>query len=108
MDGVISGKITIDQLQLLVTQWADATFDERREDAAWKKLFEELGEVLRAPDDPEEWADVFILLFDLSAMHGINIGRGIIDKLDKNRRRVWRKTGTGVYQHEESQTKPKR
>ena len=91
--------ITVQDLQLQVFGFAEATFGAGREDAAWKKLFEELGEVLKKPRDPEEWGDIFILLFDLAAIYGVRVDEATISKLAKIRDRVWTRTETGTFQH---------
>lgn len=91
--------ITVRELQEQVHAFAEETFGPGREDAAWKKLFEEIGETLKNPRDPGEWADIFIVLLDLAKMYGVDVGSASVDKMAVNRQRVWTKTETGVMQH---------
>lgn len=91
--------ITVQALQDEVHAFAEETFGPGREDAAWKKLFEELGETLKNPRDPSEWADVFILLLDLAKLYGVDVGEASVQKMAVLRTRVWTKTETGVMQH---------
>lgn len=90
---------TIRDLQKQVFDFAEATFGPGREDAAWKKLFEELGETLKSPRDPNEWGDVFILLFDLATIYGVQVDEATLGKLELIRNRVWNRTETGTFQH---------
>lgn len=91
--------ITVQDLQFQVFDFAQSTFGPDREDAAWKKLFEELGETLKNPDDPSEWADVFIILLDLAKLYKIDVGQATVAKMAVNRTRTWTTTKTGVMQH---------
>lgn len=91
--------ITVLELQEQVHAFAEETFGPGREDAAWKKLFEEIGETLKNPRDPSEWADIFIVLLDLAKMYGVDVGAASVAKMAVNRERVWTKTETGVMQH---------
>jgi hypothetical protein len=93
------GTVTVTALQAAVFAFAEQAFGPGREDAAWKKLFEELGEVLKKPRDPMEWGDVFILLFDLARIYGIDVDAATLGKLELIKDRVWRQTETGTYQH---------
>lgn len=90
---------TVRELQKEVFEFAEKTFGQGREDAAWKKLFEELGEVLKSPRDPAEWGDVFILLFDLAAIYGVQVDEATRAKLTIIANRVWNRTETGTFQH---------
>ena len=40
-------------------------------------------------NDPLEFADVAILLFDIAHLKGIDIGKAISDKMEINKKRVW-------------------
>lgn len=97
---------TVADLQKQVLEFAEATFGDKREDAAWKKLFEELGEVLKKPRDPGEWGDVFILLFDLAAIYGVDVASATTDKMAVIKDRVWNRTETGTFQHVPGAVKP--
>lgn len=90
---------TVSALQQEVFEFAEKTFGAGREDAAWKKLFEELGEVLKSPRDPAEWGDVFILLFDLATIYGVQVDEATRTKLATIANRVWNRTETGTFQH---------
>lgn len=94
-----SPPITVQELQNQIHAFAEETFGPGREDAAWKKLFEEIGETLKNPRDPGEWADIFIVLLDLAKMYGVDVGSASVAKMAVNRARVWTKTETGVMQH---------
>lgn len=89
-------------LQREVVSWANTTFPNRQPHQGFMKLYEELGEVVRDPRNEYEWADVFIMLLDLTDRHGISGQRlsGAIDeKMDINRRRQWKENEMGVMQH---------
>ena len=90
---------TVLELQDEVAAFAEKAFGPDREDAAWKKLFEEIGETLKNPDDPSEWADVFIILLDLATMRGVDVATATRAKLDIIKDRVWVQTPTGTFQH---------
>lgn len=94
------------RLQTLVVGWADQALPERTEAAGFLKLFEELGEVLSNPDDPAEWADVFIMLLDLAARRKINLPQAIMAKLAVLQTRDWVQTSTGTYQHATATASP--
>ena len=92
-------EITVSSLQRQVHEFAEEVFGPYRQDSAWKKLFEEIGKTLKNPEDPAEWADVFILMLDLATMYGIDVGPAIVEKLHVLRSRTWRRTLTGTMQH---------
>lgn len=91
----------IDMLQAAVIMWANRDLPGRQQQAAWLKLYEELGEILRDTRSRDEWADVFIMLLDLAAMNGItDLATVILDKLAINARRKWTLAPSGVFTHE--------
>lgn len=92
---------TISELQDMVNSQADRLFPKRTPPKAFLKLFEELGETIKKPEDDDEWADVFLLLLDLSKMHNIDIAAAVVKKMAINDGRVWTETTTGTYQHNE-------
>ncbi len=92
-------KAAFSLLQCEVNLQADRLFPARIPSSAWLKLYEELGEVIKKPHDAGEWGDVFILLLDLSKMHGIEIVSAVRDKMEVLEHRVWTTTATGTYQH---------
>lgn len=97
--GYCNREDTIWSLQEAVTKWAHDTFGEHRTEAAWKKLFEELGEAIRNPSDPMEWADLFILLLDLASIYGVkDLTAAIYKKMAVNSKRTWeRRNGVMVH-----------
>ncbi len=86
-------------LQNRVHAMSDRLFPNRDVKRAFLKLFEELGEVIRNPRDPKEWADVFILMLDLSKHYGVHIESAVDEKCAELEHRVWVETETGTYQH---------
>ena len=88
-------------LQSAVHDWANETFPGRVPANAWLKLFEELGETIKNPEDPLEWGDVMIMLMDLAKMHGVDLYSATFAKLEINRSRVWDQMPSGVFQHVE-------
>lgn len=93
------GEPSMTDIQADVHEWANQTFPGRAPAAGWLKLFEELGEVIKTPRDKLEWADVFIMLFDLASMYEVNVESAIEAKLAINRNRSWQQTESGVYTH---------
>ena len=99
LEVVLDFPYTPEELGSIVMEWADETFGvDRDENSTWKKLFEELGEVIRNPDDPAEWADVMILMLDLAARHSVKLTPAILAKMEVLRGRVW-ETRNGVFSH---------
>lgn len=90
--------MSINMLTMYVHNWAEATFGPRTPAPAWMKMFSELGEVIDNPEDPLEWADLFIMLLDLAKMHNIDVTTAVMNKLDINMSRRWIVKG-GVYKH---------
>lgn len=90
---------TVTELATEIHDWANATFPDRPTHSAWVKLFEEIGEVIKDPDDPLEWADVFILLMDLTKIHRIDIAGAVRDKIRINRERKWAVDSRGLMSH---------
>lgn len=83
----------------LVNEFANYAFPDRTQQSVTLKMFEEFGELIGSPSDPSEYADVFILLFDLAACNGVDIGQAIRDKIGVLIERSWSKTEMGTYQH---------
>lgn len=99
-DYLLYRRSTMTSIQAVVVEWAARTFGPDRENAAWKKLFEEIGEVLKNPSESGEWGDVFILLYDLASMYGVEPNAAVIQKLEAMAGRTWYKTRTGTMQHD--------
>lgn len=94
----------ISELQRDIVAWADDVFPDRTPSSGFLKLFEEIGEVLCSPRDPLEWADVFIMLFDLAHHHGVDdLQTAIKLKMEQNRARKWTASETGTMQHTDTQ-----
>lgn len=89
----------IRELQNLIGGWADEVFPDRTMQSAALKLYEEIGEMLRNPSSEDEHADIYIMMFDLSRMYGIDVAAAVRRKMARNRMRSWRKTETGTLQH---------
>lgn len=89
------------ELQRAVVEWANSIFPQRTQASAFMKLFEEVGELIRQPNSPGEYADILIMLLDLADMHGIDLLKAGFDKMDVNRKRSWVKGALGTLQHVE-------
>lgn len=89
----------IRELQNLIGTWADEVFPDRTIQSAALKLYEEIGEMLRNPSSEDEHADIYIMMFDLSRMYGIDIASAVRRKMARNRMRSWHRTETGTLQH---------
>jgi NTP pyrophosphatase (non-canonical NTP hydrolase) len=89
-------------MQRLVVMWADSAFPDRAPASALLKLYEEIGELIRAPANAEEYADILIMLVDLAHMHGVtDMGAAVRAKMKTNSRRKWTPTAIGTMQHTE-------
>jgi hypothetical protein len=86
-----------------IVQWADSVFPNRKAASALLKLFEEVGELVRDPSSPGEYADICIMLFDLAHMHKVDLARAITDKMAVNRKRMWTVTANGTMQHADAE-----
>ena len=77
--------------QRMIAEWADAVYPDRTpEHALTKMMLHEIPELLQGGvDDPLEFADVAILLFDIAHLKGIDIGKAIADKMAINKKRTW-------------------
>lgn len=84
-------KDPITESQRMIAEWADAVYPNRTpEHALTKMMLHEIPELLQGGvNDPLEFADVAILLFDIAHLKGIDIGKAISDKMDINKKRVW-------------------
>ena len=96
------GVVTFEELLRDTGEWADINLP--NEDVVGKltHLKEEVDEVLATPDDVEEWADCFMLLYDALRKQGLpfrEVQTAMERKLEKNRLRVWEETSPGVYHH---------
>lgn len=84
-------KDPITESQRMIAEWADAVYPNRTpEHALTKMMLHEIPELLQGGvNDPLEFADVAILLFDIAHLKGIDIGKAIADKMKINKQRVW-------------------
>lgn len=92
----------ITESQRMIAEWADVVYPDRTpEHAITKMMLHEIPELLQGGvDDPLEFADVAILLFDIAHLKGIDIGKAIADKMEINKKRVWGiDRNTGVMSH---------
>ena len=94
---------TLQQCQRDIVAWANVVFPEREPRDILLKLNEEIGELIKNPVDPHEYADVMILLLDFAAFSGIDGNRlltAIGEKMEINKKRSWRvNRNTGIMQH---------
>jgi NTP pyrophosphatase (non-canonical NTP hydrolase) len=88
-------------LAVEVYAWAQQAFPDRTLGSMALKMYEEIGEMLKDPRDPLEFADVMILLLDHAVRHGINIEDAVQRKLIINRQRSWKVNASGAMSHEE-------
>lgn len=81
----------ITESQRMIAEWADAVYPNRTpEHAITKMMLHEIPELLQGGvNDPLEFADVAILLFDIAHLKGIDIGKAIADKMKINKQRIW-------------------
>lgn len=93
---------SIRELTTEIVAWADSAFPKRTVQSALIKFFSEIGELADDPSKSGEYADVCILVFDLAAMHGVDLAQAIRDKLAVNKGRDWVEMPTGVFRHRDS------
>lgn len=97
-------------LQSIVVRWADRQFPNRVPSMALLKMFSEIGEVIDAPSDPMEWADVLILFLDVAKLSGVSgdqLTAAFLRKMEINEGRRWNdENGLGVISHIKEPTKP--
>lgn len=98
-----SHTVTLQAHQRNIIAWANTVFPERMPKDVLLKLNEEIGELIKNPIDPHEYADVMILLLDFAAFNGIDGNRlsvAIAEKMEINKRRSWCvDQNTGIMQH---------
>lgn len=91
------------ELQLDIADWADGVLPNRTPQTALLKMFEEVGELVRNPASPGEYADILIMLIDLARMHGVDLLEAARAKMKVNRSREWMTTSMGTLQHLEDE-----
>lgn len=91
---------SISCIQAEISGWADAVFPERTpHNALCKLMLEEIPEFALSQDDPEEYADLVILVLDIATLRGIDVGAAVRAKMEKNRSRVWAVDENGIMKH---------
>lgn len=90
--------ISIDELADRVKAQADRLFPHRTDSSMYLKMFKELGEMIEE-GDPDEVADVFIMLLDFAKRKEINIAEVVIRKMAINDQRDWVVNELGVMRH---------
>lgn len=80
---------SIRQAQADISEWADKEFPKRTTQGVFIKLLGELGELAANPQDPYEYADLLVLIFDYASLNKIDIPRALADKMAINKRRRW-------------------
>ena len=91
----------ISDLQELVAAWADQIVPERTAMSTIAKLLEEIGELIASErmNDPEELADVAILVLDLFHIQGVNLEMAVKQKMLINSSRHWEVADNGAARH---------
>ena len=91
----------ISDLQELVAAWADQIVPERTAMSTIAKLLEEIGELIASErmNDPEELADVAILVLDLFHIQGVNLEMAVKQKMLINASRHWEVADNGAARH---------
>ncbi len=85
--------MTLAQIAIRQREWSSMMFgDDPRLEATLTHIEEELEEIRNAPTDPEEYADVILLVLDLAWRQGIQaheIENAVVSKQLANRSRTW-------------------
>lgn len=82
------------------TYWSNSQFPNATHESKAEHLLREAAELRANPTDPEEMADVFMLLAHLADGAHVNLARAVFDKLEKNRKRAWGEPDEfGVIEH---------
>ena len=92
---------TTEALAQEVWQWAEDTFPHRTDASMFLKMYGELAELIESDGDPDELADLFIMLMDYAVRKKINITDAVRRKLEVNRQRTWKILPNGTMQHED-------
>lgn len=82
--------------------WSTKTFPKVEPRAKASHILREAAELYSDPTNPEEMADILILIAHLAAGLGIDLTKAVDDKLRKNMSRTWGKADSeGVIEHKE-------
>jgi len=95
-----NNRLTVDQLARRVREQADRLFPNRTDTSMYLKMFQELGEMVES-GDPDEVADVFIMMLDFAERKGINVQDVVERKMSINETRRWAMNELGVMKHVE-------
>lgn len=93
---------SISVLQSDIAAWADGLYPSRTAHTSLVKLvLEEIPEFISSGmKDPDEYADLVILILDIAHLRGIDVGKAVVGKMQRNRERVWVvNPETGVMSH---------
>ncbi|MBQ4805556.1 DUF550 domain-containing protein [Aquimarina sp. MMG015] len=87
-------------------KWSLETFTEATAISSLRKLESEIEEIEADINEgkqvPEEYADALMCLFDSAGRHGIGVQEifsAFAEKLEKNKKRVWKKNSDNSYSH---------
>jgi NTP pyrophosphatase (non-canonical NTP hydrolase) len=87
-------------LQQEVITWVNSVYPKRTLMTTLIKYQEEVAEVVKAPTDEMELADIMILTLDLFHQAGVDVDTAVRKKLEINRNRSWAiEPTTGVMRH---------
>lgn len=93
---------SLDYLAFEIDKWQKKQFPHRSAHSIATHLFKEAKELLDAPTDGEEMADIFMLLVGAASFSGVDLNEAVAAKLEKNKKRVWGKPDAdGVVSHVE-------
>lgn len=73
-------KLVRDKIDFDGGEFREVTCNEEFRGLLGLKLYEEVGEVLAAPDDPAEYADVLEVLEALMEEHGVTLAEVMVEK----------------------------
>jgi NTP pyrophosphatase (non-canonical NTP hydrolase) len=91
----------IAELQGLIAAWADQVVPCRTPMSTVAKLLEEVGELIASDrmEDPQELADVAILVLDLFTLQGVDMSQAVREKMWVNCQRHWIVADNGAARH---------
>lgn len=92
---------SVHELQEAIAAWADQINPNRTALSTIAKLLEEIGELIASErmNDPNELADVAILVLDLFHLQGVDMCNAIKGKMIVNISRQWRIADNGAMSH---------
>lgn len=90
----------LDDFSARAHEWQLATFPTATVQSKANHLHREAIELLSNPTDPEEMADIFLLLIDIAKVTNTDLRAAVEAKLAKNKARKWGKPdAAGVVEH---------